>query len=175
MDPKKEYYAKAADTIIKNLKLRRMEGYYCATAAEAHDLVMSLIPAESKVSFGGSVTLAEAGILDTLRARTDIMNGYFCGHISYYDALAQIENVEKGRLLEEDILSMREFFQTDIEEVTEYSITDIEITSADEDLVCAVVTIDWQVSGTAGVEIIEGIYSVIMEKDEKNYKLVQFF
>lgn len=112
---------------------------------------------------------------ELIRARTDIMNGYFCGHISYYDALAQIENVEKGRLLEEDILSMREFFQTDIEEVTEYSITDIEITSADEDLVCAVVTIDWQVSGTAGEEIIEGIYSVIMEKDEKSYKLVQFF
>lgn len=72
MDPKKEYYAKAADTIIKNLKLRRMVGYYCETSADALKLVMSMIPADSSVSFGGSVTLAEAGILDELRSRTDI-------------------------------------------------------------------------------------------------------
>ncbi len=112
---------------------------------------------------------------ELIRARTDTMNGYFCGQINYYDALRQIEQVEKGRLLEEDILAMREFFQTDIEEVTEYEITDIEITNADEELVCAVVTIGWEVSGAAESEKIEQIYSVIMEKDEKNYKLVQFF
>ena len=34
---------------------------------------------------------------------------------------------------------------------------------------------DWEVSGTGGNESIEEIYSVIMEKDEKKYKLVQFF
>ena len=72
MNPKKEYYANAAATIIKNLKLRRMEGHYCETSAEAYDLVMSMIPAGSKVSFGGSVTLTETGVLDGLRSRTDI-------------------------------------------------------------------------------------------------------
>lgn len=72
MDPKKEYYAKVAETIIKNLKLRRMEGYYCETSKDALDLVMGMIPSESSVSFGGSMTLAEAGILDELRSRTDI-------------------------------------------------------------------------------------------------------
>lgn len=72
MDPKKEYYAKAAETIIKNLKMRRMEGYYCSTSAEAVELAMSLVPSGSKVSFGGSVTLTETGVLDTLRSRDDI-------------------------------------------------------------------------------------------------------
>lgn len=72
MDPKKEYYAKVAETIIKNLKLRRMEGYYCETSKDALDLVMGMIPSESSVSFGGSMTLAETGILDELRSRTDI-------------------------------------------------------------------------------------------------------
>ena len=90
-------------------------------------------------------------------------------------ALAQIKSVEKGRLLEEDILAMKEYFQTDIEEVSDYEIRDIEITNADENLVCAVVSVDWEVSGTAGKEKITEIYSVIMEKDEKSYKLVQFF
>ena len=112
---------------------------------------------------------------ELVRARTDIMNGYFCGQINYYDALAQIERVEKGRLLEEDIQAMREYFQTDIEEVTDCRIRDIEITNTDENLVCAVVSVDWEVSGTAGKEKITEIYSVIMEKDEKSYKLVQFF
>ena len=83
--------------------------------------------------------------------------------------------MEKGRLLEEDILAMKEYFQTDIEEVSDYEIRDIEITNADENLVCAVVSVDWEVSGTAGKEKITEIYSVIMEKDEKSYKLVQFF
>lgn len=72
MDPKKEYYAKIAETIIKNLKLRRMEGYYCETAKDALNLVMGMLPSESSVSFGGSMTLAETGILDKLRSRTDI-------------------------------------------------------------------------------------------------------
>ena len=112
---------------------------------------------------------------DLICARTDILNGYFCGHINYYDALEQIKNIEKGRLLDEDIQAMRDFFQTDIEEVSEYKIKDIELTNGDETLVCAVVTIDWKVSGTSKTEKIEEIYSVIMEKDEKNYKLVQFF
>lgn len=72
MDPKKEYYKKAAETIIKNLERRRMEGYYCETSADALKLAMSMIPAESTVSFGGSVTLTETGILGELRGRTDI-------------------------------------------------------------------------------------------------------
>ena len=112
---------------------------------------------------------------ELVRARTDIMNGFFCGQISYYEALSQIKSVEKGRLLEEDILAMKEYFQTDIEEVKDYKIRDIEITNSDENLVCAVVSVEWELYGTAGNEKITEIYSVIMEKDEKNYKLVQFF
>ncbi len=72
MDPKKEYYAKVAETIIKNLKQRRMEGYYCETSEDALALVMRLIPEGSSVSFGGSVTLTETGILQQLRDREDI-------------------------------------------------------------------------------------------------------
>lgn len=72
MNPKKEYYEKAANTIIQNLKLRRMEGYYCENAKDAFDLVKSMIPSGTSVSFGGSMTLAEIGVLDDLRSRTDI-------------------------------------------------------------------------------------------------------
>ena len=107
--------------------------------------------------------------------RTDIMNEYFGGHILYKEAAERIEKIEKGRLLEEDLEAMKSFFQTDIEDVTDYKITKVDITDMDDTLICAVVTVDWQVWGKGGEESIEGIYSVIAEKCENSYKLVQFF
>ena len=89
--------------------------------------------------------------------RTDIMNEYFGGHILYKEAAERIEKIEKGRLLEEDLEAMKSFFQTDIGDVTDYKITKVDITDMDDTLICAVVTVDWQVWGTGGEESIEGI------------------
>lgn len=72
MNPKKTYYERQASTMIKNLKKRNMEGFYCATAAEAREKALSLIASGETVSFGGSMTIEECGILDALRAREDI-------------------------------------------------------------------------------------------------------
>ena len=72
MSVKKEYYQKLADTVIKGLTKRHMEGHYCATIDDAKELALSLIPADSSVAFGGSVTLDETGVLDALRNRNDI-------------------------------------------------------------------------------------------------------
>lgn len=110
-----------------------------------------------------------------IRERTEIMNEYFCGHINYDEASDRIREIEKDSLLQEDIRALKDYFQTDIEEVTDFEISNLEITYSDEDMVCAVATITWEVHGTSGNELIDEIYSVIMEKDEKNYKLVQFF
>ena len=117
----------------------------------------------------------EADISMLICQRTDIMNEYFSGQILYKEAADRIEKIEKGRLLTEDLNAMKEYFQTDIEEVTAYEITKVDITEADETLICAVVTDCWEVYGTDGEENIEGIYSVIAEKCENSYKLVQFF
>ena len=72
MEPKNIYYEKLASTMVKNLAKRNMEGFYCATAAEACEKALSLINSGETVSFGGSVTLEECGVLDVLRAREDI-------------------------------------------------------------------------------------------------------
>ena len=72
MTPKQQYYEKAADTIIKGLKKRRMKGFYCPTAEEAAELAMSFAKPGMTVSNGGSVTLQECGIMDMLRSRKDI-------------------------------------------------------------------------------------------------------
>ncbi len=72
MNPKHIYYQTQAESVIKNLKKRNMEGFYCATADEAREKALSLIAPGEKVSFGGSVTIEESGILDALRGREDI-------------------------------------------------------------------------------------------------------
>ena len=87
----------------------------------------------------------------------------------------RIEQAETGRLLNEDLTAMRDFFQTDIEEITDYKIKAVDITDIDETLICAVVTIEWELYGTNGKEHMEEIYSVIAQKQENSYKLVQFF
>lgn len=72
MDPKKTHYERQASTMIKNLIKRNMEGFYCATIAEAREKALSLIAPGETVSFGGSMTIEECGILDALREREDI-------------------------------------------------------------------------------------------------------
>lgn len=72
MSIKKEYYKNLSNTVMKGFKKRFIEGYYCETAAEAKELALSLVPANSTAAFGGSVTLDETGVLEALRNREDI-------------------------------------------------------------------------------------------------------
>jgi len=72
MNPKKENYRNLAKTVLKGMEKRHMEGYYCDTVEEAKELALSLVPSDATVSFGGSVTLNETGVLEGLRNRNDI-------------------------------------------------------------------------------------------------------
>ena len=67
MTPKKQYYENAAKTIIANLEKRQMEGYYCEDSAAAVKKVLELIPEGSSVSWGGTMTLTESGVMDALQ------------------------------------------------------------------------------------------------------------
>ena len=66
MGPKQRYYENVAKTIIEHLENRQMKGFDCRDSIDAIDKVRSLIPEGSSVSWGGSVTLQETGIMDTL-------------------------------------------------------------------------------------------------------------
>lgn len=66
MNPKKKYYENAANTIIQNLEKRQMKGYYCPDSASAVQKIKELIPAGSSIGWGGSMTLAETGIMDAI-------------------------------------------------------------------------------------------------------------
>lgn len=72
MEPKKIFYENQAKTIIENLQKRHIEGCYCPTEVDAVQKAMELVAPGSSVSFGGSMTLSESGIMDALTKRDDI-------------------------------------------------------------------------------------------------------
>jgi len=65
----KQRNERLALTIIKNLKRRHMEGFYCATADEAVKKVSELIDDGNSVTWGGTMTVRDMGIPDFLRNR----------------------------------------------------------------------------------------------------------
>lgn len=59
-------------SIMENLEKNNMKPYFCSTANEAKDLVMSLIKEGDIVTNGGSVTMKEIGVMDAVKERKDI-------------------------------------------------------------------------------------------------------
>lgn len=68
----KKTYENQANTVIKALEKRNMRGYFCEDCASAVKLAEELVPAGSTVSFGGSMSLSESGVMDMLKNRNDI-------------------------------------------------------------------------------------------------------
>ena len=69
MTPKQITYENQGKTIIKALAKRNMIGHYFATSKEATNYINSFIKDHSSVSWGGSMTLSEIGLLDQLNER----------------------------------------------------------------------------------------------------------
>ena len=69
MTPQKQRNEQLAQTIIKNLKRRHIEGFYCATAEEAVKKVSELIADGSSVTWGGTMTVRDLGIPQYLKDR----------------------------------------------------------------------------------------------------------
>ena len=61
-----DWNEKVAKGIIENLKKRRMEGSYAATAAQVKEEIMTMIPEGAKVYRGGSMTTVGMGLWETI-------------------------------------------------------------------------------------------------------------
>ncbi|MGI6687489.1 MAG: lactate utilization protein [Christensenellales bacterium] len=68
MTPKQQYYENIAATLIKNLARRQMEGFYCPDKESAVKKALELMPEGASVAWGGSMTLAETGLLSAVKA-----------------------------------------------------------------------------------------------------------
>ena len=55
-----------AGKVIKSLNARHIEGYYCASSADAINKVLELIPEGSIISWGGSMTIRDMGLITAL-------------------------------------------------------------------------------------------------------------
>lgn len=67
MSVKSDYYANLANTMIKKFAGRNIDAVYCPDSAAAAQKIRDLIPDGASVTWGGSMTLNEAGIMDALR------------------------------------------------------------------------------------------------------------
>lgn len=71
MTPKKIYYENLADTLIDKFNKRGIEGYYCENAEEALLTAKRFLTPGCTVSWGGSQTLIDIGLLEALSTSSD--------------------------------------------------------------------------------------------------------
>lgn len=62
------YYEKRSAVLVKNLKSRHFEAYYCATKEEALKKALELIPEGATVGWGGATSAQQIGLMDALNA-----------------------------------------------------------------------------------------------------------
>lgn len=67
MTPKKQAFATAAETIIKNLQKRNMEGYYFEDSASCIKAITDMMEEGSVISWGGSMSVSECGLMDAIQ------------------------------------------------------------------------------------------------------------
>ena len=87
-DAVKDNTEKRAKRVIAALKANNMEGWYLPDAAGVREFVEKLIPEGAVVSSGGSMTLAETGVIDLLGS----------GRYQYLDRSKATTGEEIGRL-----------------------------------------------------------------------------
>lgn len=66
-DPKKLYYEKRAALLIKNLKSRHFDAYYCENKEAALEKALELISSGASVGWGGTITAQQIGLIDALK------------------------------------------------------------------------------------------------------------
>ena len=67
-EAKKAYYSKRGEILVKNLRSRHFDAWYCADRAEALEKALEIIPAGSVVGWGGALSARQIGLLDALNA-----------------------------------------------------------------------------------------------------------
>lgn len=72
IDYYKAMMRKRIDNCIKALEAHNIKGYRISTREEMFEVIESLIPDNSTVGFGGSMTLENAGVIDWLRWKNNI-------------------------------------------------------------------------------------------------------
>lgn len=68
MSHKKTALSRQAETIIKNLQKRNIEGHYFDTSPACVEAILSAMPSGAIIGWGGSETLKECGLFDAIHS-----------------------------------------------------------------------------------------------------------
>lgn len=100
MSYKQEYYENIAENLISKFNTRGIEGYYCADREEANAKAKRFLTPGCSISWGGSQTLQEIGLLDDLKE----------SDYTIYDRAEAVTPEEKremyGRIVTSDVYFM---------------------------------------------------------------------
>ena len=66
-NPRILYYEKRAEQLIKNLKARQFDAWYCTNKEEALRKALELIPEGTSVGWGGALSAVQIGLMEQLR------------------------------------------------------------------------------------------------------------
>ena len=70
-------FAAQTETMIKNLEKRGMEGYFFEDSASCTAAILSSIPEGSTISWGGSASVKECGLMDKIQQGNYDLIDYF--------------------------------------------------------------------------------------------------
>ena len=68
VEPMKKYYEKRGEILVKNLKSRHFDAWYCEDKASALAKALELIPEGSTVGWGGALSAQQIGLMDAVNA-----------------------------------------------------------------------------------------------------------
>ena len=65
---KQTYYDKRGKVLVRNLRSRHFDAWYCSTREEALEKALDLIPAGASVGWGGAMSAQQIGLMDAVHA-----------------------------------------------------------------------------------------------------------
>ena len=66
LEPKQLCYDKRGEVLVKNLRSRHFDAYYCKTGVLALEKALELIPENATVGWGGAMSAQQIGLLDAV-------------------------------------------------------------------------------------------------------------
>ena len=108
-------------------------------------------------------------------ARTDALGLYYAGQARKDETIEAINKCTMSYLRDSDLANIDRYFQSDVDQLIDYKITDIKVKEAQDEFIIATATINWQSKTLKGEENFTHTYSIICEKEKNLYKLSQFF
>lgn len=91
----KDYFAKRGQVMVKNLRSRHFDAYYCENKEEALVKALELIPEGASVGWGGALSAQQIGLIDAIRQ----------GNYTAIDRDVVSDPVEKKKVMKQALLA----------------------------------------------------------------------